>query len=76
MVNALSTAISGLNAASARVANASENILNASSTSQNPSDSLAQNVVATIEGKTDFQANAAVVRVVKHMQDALLDITV
>ena len=74
MSDALGTAIIGLNHAGARIANAASNIVNASSTSKNnfdPSLDIASNLIAVTVNKTDYAANAAVVKAVKKNNETL-----
>ena len=105
MSGILGIAVSGLNAAASRVSNATNNIVNASSTNFKPQDvvsisnasggvstqtqprtpatdstgapnvDIASELVTTKSAQATYSANAAVVKVAKKLDDALLDIT-
>jgi hypothetical protein len=72
MSGILSIAVSGLNSAAQRFANATSSIVNASSTGG--SGDVTPALVSTIADKTDYAANAAVVKTVEKTDKALLDI--
>ena len=72
MSSVLSTAVRGLNQAVARVTQSANNIVNASSTGKN----LDKNLVDMNVSKTDYAANAAVIKTARKMDKALLDIEV
>lgn len=88
MSSILSIAVNGLNNAAARIANAASNMVNASSTTPNvksagnvsgsaaPSDSIdiASNLIASSIAKTDYAANAAVIKIAQKNEKTLLDI--
>jgi flagellar hook protein FlgE len=88
MSSILNTAVSGLNNAATRIANAASNIVNASSTPQivknagnisgsaAPQDTIdiAANLIASSIAKTDYAANAAVIKIAEKNDKALIDI--
>ena len=72
MSGILSTAVSGLNRAVSRATQSANTIVNASSTGEN----LDKGLVDLNVSKTEYAANAAVIKAAKKMDDALLDIEV
>ncbi len=81
MSSILSIAISGLNNATTRIANAASNIVNASSTpaaSKNAGNSAAVDLNAELVNgsiaKVEYGANAAVIKVENKLEKSLVDI--
>ena len=72
MSTILSTAVSGLNSAVSRATQSARNIVNASSTGKN----IDKDLVDVNKDKTDYAANAAVIKTTRKMEKALLDIMV
>ncbi len=72
MSDALSFAINGLNSSVARATQFTRDIVNASSTGKNVEGGL----VGLQGAKTDYAANATVIKTVQKEQKALLDIKV
>lgn len=77
MIGAITTALSGLTAATKKAEDASLNIANASSVNSNgtPIDQvdLSEEAVNLMIAETEYKANTAVIRTTADMQDALLD---
>lgn len=88
MSGILDIAIAGLNNAATRIANAASNMVNASSTPRNvkttektsggnlPQDTfdIASNLIASDIAKTDYAANAAVIKIAQKNEKTLIDI--
>jgi hypothetical protein len=72
MSDALNIAVNGLNASTARVANAASSIVNASSTGSD--GDITAGLVAIAKEKTVYAAEAKVVKIVAENNKALLDI--
>ena len=70
MFSALPTAVSGLTQSVARATQSASNIANASLTGKNVDEDLVKLSMA----KTDYAANATVIKTEQKMQKALLDI--
>ena len=75
MVDAISTAITGLNNASQRVNESARNIVRAG-TNLDPVDSIniSQEAINLQIAETEFKANAAVIRTENELSDELLSI--
>ena len=72
MSDALNIAVLGLNNSASRIAKAASSIANASLTGS--SGNLSDGLVQIAEQKTDYAANAKVIRVEQETSKALLDI--
>lgn len=69
MINALTSALGGLQAATQKVNGAAQNIADPAQ-----QDTLVNDVVDLKIGETSFKANTAVIRTTKEMSDELLHI--
>ncbi len=83
MSGILDISISGLNAATARIANAASSIVNASSTPSAAKNSISNTgggsldgaIIDSITARVDYGANAAAIKIENKIQKSLLDIT-
>lgn len=75
MIGAISTALSGMTAASRKVDEAATSIANAGIDGTPPAENgYIDEIVSIKTAETAFKANAAVIRTSDEMQDRLLDI--
>lgn len=76
MLDALSTAVGGLNRSIGVIANATSNIVNASSTGKLPNTDLSASAVTIQAAKVSYGANAQVIKTQQPMDKALLNMII
>ena len=78
MVDAVSSSLSGLNKATARLAKAGENIANANPSKEGAADKvrLDQEIVESKAAKVEYKANAKVLKAQLENEKQILDILV